>query len=78
MNPIDVVRTRYYNQKYENGKGTLYKTGFDAFKTIVRNEGPRALYKGLTSHFMRIGPHFCCKTLVQTKSSYIFIFGYPS
>ncbi|KAJ3417611.1 hypothetical protein HDV05_000068 [Chytridiales sp. JEL 0842] len=30
MNPIDVVRTRYYNQPYENGRGMLYKSGTDA------------------------------------------------
>jgi hypothetical protein len=30
MNPIDVIRTRYYNQPYIDGKGTLYSSGFDA------------------------------------------------
>ncbi|KAJ3085368.1 hypothetical protein HK102_000067 [Quaeritorhiza haematococci] len=59
MNPIDVTRTRYYNQPYENGKGRLYKNGFDAVRKIFGNEGPRAFYKGLTTHFLRIGPHFC-------------------
>ncbi|KAI8900457.1 mitochondrial carrier domain-containing protein [Globomyces pollinis-pini] len=63
MNPIDVVRTRYYNQTYENGKGTLYSSGVDAVKKIVKNEGPGAFYKGFFPHFLRIGPHFCCKIL---------------
>ncbi|TPX46974.1 hypothetical protein SeLEV6574_g02905 [Synchytrium endobioticum] len=58
MNPIDVTRTRYYNQPYENGKGVLYSSGIDAVKTILRNEGPSAFYKGLITHFLRIGPHF--------------------
>ncbi|KAI8607635.1 mitochondrial carrier domain-containing protein [Chytriomyces sp. MP71] len=61
MNPIDVVRTRYYNQPYVNGKGQLYSSGMDAIMQIVRNEGPRSFYKGFTTHFLRIGPHFCCK-----------------
>ncbi|KAJ3300504.1 hypothetical protein HK104_011010 [Borealophlyctis nickersoniae] len=59
MNPIDVVRTRYYNQPYENGKGVNYSSGVDAIKKIFANEGPTAFYKGITTHFLRIGPHFC-------------------
>ncbi|KAJ3359667.1 Mitochondrial oxaloacetate carrier protein [Allomyces javanicus] len=59
MNPIDVLRTRYYNQPYVNGRGTIYASGWDAAKTVVANEGYRALYKGFLSHFLRIGPHFC-------------------
>ena len=60
MNPIDVVRTRYYNQEYVNGKGTLYTSGIDACQKIVKKEGVQAFYKGFIPHFLRIGPHFCC------------------
>ncbi|CAG8833202.1 36621_t:CDS:1, partial [Racocetra persica] len=28
-------------------------------KTIIKNEGWTALYRGFWTHFMRIGPHFC-------------------
>ncbi|KAJ3117446.1 hypothetical protein HK100_000815 [Physocladia obscura] len=59
MNPIDVVRTRYYNQPYVNGRGTLYSSGTDAIKHIIKVEGVSAFYKGFTTHFLRIGPHFC-------------------
>jgi solute carrier family 25 protein 34/35 len=59
MNPIDVVRTRYYNQPYTNGKGALYSSGFDAMQKIWTIEGPKAFYKGFITHFLRIGPHFC-------------------
>ncbi|KAJ3179535.1 hypothetical protein HDU85_004808 [Gaertneriomyces sp. JEL0708] len=59
MNPIDVTRTRYYNQPYENGKGVLYLNGLDAIKKIAKNEGFSAFYKGFVTHFLRIGPHFC-------------------
>ncbi|KAJ3182092.1 hypothetical protein HDU87_000439 [Geranomyces variabilis] len=59
MNPIDVTRTRYYNQPYEKGVGVLYSNGFDAIKKIAKNEGPTAFYKGFFTHFLRIGPHFC-------------------
>jgi hypothetical protein len=59
MNPVDVIRTRFYNQPYINGKGELYETGFEAVRKIYQNEGIAAFYKGLTTHFLRIGPHFC-------------------
>jgi Mitochondrial carrier protein len=60
MNPIDVCRTRYYNQTYDaSGKGVLYTSGMDAFKKITANEGMKAFYKGFFTHFLRIGPHFC-------------------
>jgi hypothetical protein len=58
MNPTDVARTRYYNQKYVNGKGVTYSSGIDAARTILRKEGALAFYTGFTSHFLRIGPHF--------------------
>ncbi|KAJ8329995.1 hypothetical protein BDV3_003335 [Batrachochytrium dendrobatidis] len=59
MNPIDVVRTRFYNQSYVNGKGELYSNGIDAIRKIARHEGLGAFYKGFLTHFLRIGPHFC-------------------
>ncbi|KAL2914946.1 hypothetical protein HK105_205489 [Polyrhizophydium stewartii] len=59
MNPIDVTRTRFYNQPYVNGKGVLYSSGVDAVRKIATNEGPAAFYKGFITHFLRIGPHFC-------------------
>lgn len=59
MNPIDVVRTRFFNQPYVNGKGQIYSSGLSAVQTIFKKEGPSAFYKGFTTHFLRIGPHFC-------------------
>lgn len=59
MNPVDVLRTRYYNQPYEGKRGMLYDSGIDCARKVVSNEGWGALYKGFWSHFMRIGPHFC-------------------
>eukprot|EP00128_Syssomonas_multiformis_P018850 Colp12_sorted_trinity150504_noHs@17549 len=58
-NPVDVVRTRLYNQPFgPDGKGLLYKNGVDAAVKIVTKEGPKAFMKGFTSAFMRLGPHF--------------------
>ncbi|ORX93332.1 mitochondrial carrier [Basidiobolus meristosporus CBS 931.73] len=59
MNPIDTLRTRYYNQPtFPDGRGQLYSSGFDAFRKVTKAEGYSALYKGFVSHFLRIGPHF--------------------
>lgn len=43
--PADVVKTRLMNTA---GGGSQYKGVVDAFTTIVKEEGPGALYKGFT------------------------------
>ncbi len=64
INPIDVIRTRIFNQPAvvtvgESPPGYVpYRNGFDAFLQILKLEGPMALYKGFFSSFMRLGPHF--------------------
>jgi len=62
MNPVDVVRTRIYNQP--GGKERSYEGIRDAFVKIVRREGVRGLYKGLTASFMRLTPHTSITFLV--------------
>lgn len=54
MNPIDVVRTRLYNQPNSN---KLYDGAIDCVLKIIKRESPLALWKGTVSHFLRIGPH---------------------
>jgi len=62
MQPADTTLTRMYNQptmQLPNGKivGTLYKNPIDCLWKTIRTEGPLALYKGSTAHFLRIAPH---------------------
>ncbi|KAI0001885.1 mitochondrial carrier [Russula vinacea] len=62
MQPADTTLTRMYNQptmQLPNGRiiGTLYKNPIDCIWKTVTTEGPRALYKGSTAHFLRIAPH---------------------
>lgn len=58
INPLDVVRTRLFNQPFDaQGKGLWYKNGADAAVKVLRVEGPLAFYKGALTHFMRLGPH---------------------
>lgn len=53
MNPIDVARTRLYNQPKDQ-----YKNGVDVMVQLIRNEGLRAFMKGFLPSFARLGPHF--------------------
>jgi len=57
MNPFDVVATRLYNQKVENGVGVLYSGPIDCFAKTLTSEGFRGLFKGWTAHYFRLGPH---------------------
>ena len=53
-NPADVMTTRLYNQNAQNQK---YTGIGDCFIKILRVEGISGFYKGLTSHYLRMGPH---------------------
>nr|CAH7716329.1 unnamed protein product [Callosobruchus chinensis] len=53
--PADVIKTRL--QTATKGKGENTYTGvLDAFQTIMRNEGPRAFFKGGACRAMVIAP----------------------
>ena len=53
-NPVDVVRTRLYNQP---SGAVYYSGGVDAARQLLRCEGPTAFYKGAVTHYFRLGPH---------------------
>lgn len=55
MNPLDVIRTRLYNQP--TGADMLYSSGIDAAYKIARYEGVSAFMKGWVAHYMRGAPH---------------------
>ncbi|KAI8621415.1 mitochondrial carrier domain-containing protein [Chytriomyces sp. MP71] len=57
MNPFDVIMTRLYNQNHTKGGVPMYSSFLDCFTKTVRTEGPFALYKGFSAHYLRIGPH---------------------
>ena len=55
QNPLDVVRTRLFNQPHDN---SLYRSSLPrVFLQILRAEGPTALYKGFWAYYLRAGPH---------------------
>ena len=59
INPIDVVRTRVYNQPFDarTGGGARYASLPNAVRRIYAEEGASAFFKGFVSHYLRVGPH---------------------
>lgn len=56
--PIDMVRTRFMNQKKDhNKKPVLYRGTFDCIVKTVRKEGLFGLYKGFIPNWTRTGTH---------------------
>ncbi|KAF2077064.1 hypothetical protein CYY_001631 [Polysphondylium violaceum] len=52
--PLDVVKTRIQVQRGTEER--VYKGLFDGFKTILKEEGPRAFVKGMSSRILWIAP----------------------
>lgn len=65
--PLDVVKSRVMNQPVLNGKGTLYSSGYDCFVKTVKNEGVRALWKGLVPFYSRNCPHVVITFVVMEQ-----------
>ena len=58
--PMDVVRNRLYSQPVDpqTGRGSLYSGAADCVRQLVQAEGVLGLYRGFTSHYLRVGPHY--------------------
>ncbi len=57
--PFDLLRRRYQVAGWKAGGATAapkYTGIFDAFRPIVRDEGVRGLYKGLTPNYAKVVP----------------------
>jgi len=46
--PVDVIKTRFMNPKYK------YKSINDAFRDIIKNEGIKAFYNGISFRLLRV------------------------
>jgi solute carrier family 25 citrate transporter 1 len=55
-NPLDVVKTRMQKQVVHPGKQPKYTGLLQACTLIAKEEGPLALWKGITPRLMRIMP----------------------
>ncbi|KAG8830846.1 mitochondrial aspartate-glutamate transporter agc1 [Serendipita sp. 399] len=68
--PADVVKTRL---QVEARKGeSNYKGVFDAFRKILREEGPRALFKGGPARVIRSSPQFGFTLLAYEQLHHLF------
>jgi len=54
--PIDVIKTRLQKQKIIPGEKPKYDGVTGCISTMLKEEGPRSFYKGLTPRLMRIMP----------------------
>ncbi|RKP03328.1 hypothetical protein CXG81DRAFT_4512, partial [Caulochytrium protostelioides] len=58
--PIDLVKTRMQNQRKTPGQ-VLYRNSIDCFQKVIRNEGPRGLYRGLAPQLLGVAPEKAIK-----------------
>lgn len=63
--PLDIIKTRLQNQSKASASTVQYKGGVDCFKTIVRTEGWRGLYRGLLPNLIGITPEKAIKLAVN-------------
>jgi hypothetical protein len=68
VNPVDVIRTRVYNQPFgPDGVGLRYSSALDATVKLLSTEGPLAFYKGAGVHYARLGPHMVLVFVILEK-----------
>merc|ERR1711997_565947 len=49
--PLDVIKTRIQNKPFDDNR-----SGFKVFRDLMKQEGPHALFKGMTPKLSLIGP----------------------
>ncbi|KAL7281835.1 mitochondrial carrier [Trametes coccinea BRFM310] len=69
--PLDTIKTRIQNANFENKV-----SGFTVVKDLLKNEGPTALFKGLTPKILVVGPklvfsYTLAQSLIPWFSKYV-------
>lgn len=70
--PFDVVKTRIQNSARVPGVVPKYNWTFPSVALIAREEGPKALFKGLLPKILRLGPGGGVLLVVFTKTMDFF------
>lgn len=60
--PSDVLRRRFQINTM-SGMGYQYKSITDAIRVIVRQEGPKGLYKGIVPNLLKVAPSMAANWL---------------
>lgn len=68
--PVDVIKTRIMNSKGQ------YSGPIDCLAKLLRNEGPRALFRGWLPNYLRLGPHFIISLPLYEQLRYLLGAGY--
>jgi solute carrier family 25 (mitochondrial oxoglutarate transporter), member 11 len=55
--PLDNVKTKLQKQVQNNNNSRDYRGIADCFAKTIKNEGFRALWVGLPTYYLRVGPH---------------------
>ncbi|RKO85628.1 mitochondrial substrate carrier family protein-like protein [Blyttiomyces helicus] len=55
--PIDLLKSRYMNQKFIAGKGVAYSSTLDCLRKTIRTDGVPGLWKGWAAQWTRMAPH---------------------
>ena len=77
--PIDLVKTRMQNQRAVLPHERLYANSFDCFIKVIRNEGPRGLYRGkpcavcVIKVYTHEGTRPCDYSLKQVPGASVFL-----
>eukprot|EP01126_Amoeba_proteus_P003989 TRINITY_DN11359_c0_g1_i3.p1 TRINITY_DN11359_c0_g1~~TRINITY_DN11359_c0_g1_i3.p1 ORF type:complete len:152 (-),score=24.74 TRINITY_DN11359_c0_g1_i3:221-676(-) len=72
--PVDFLKTRLQSQPLgQNGKGLIYRHTLDCAFKSVKHEGLLVLWRGVTAHYLRKGPHlvvsFICLEQFRTLAN---------
>lgn len=54
--PVDVIKTRLMNASTDKNSGRHYNGFFDCLIKIIKHEGIKGFFKGLTAQWARLGP----------------------
>ncbi|KAI9858243.1 MAG: hypothetical protein M1824_004413 [Vezdaea acicularis] len=70
--PFDVLRRRFQINTM-SGLGYQYKSIWDAITVIIREEGPRGLYKGLVPNLLKVAPSMASSWLTYEVTRDFFV-----
>jgi solute carrier family 25 (mitochondrial aspartate/glutamate transporter), member 12/13 len=63
--PLDLAKTRLMNEQIRIGTSSAYRGWIDCLQQVVRSEGVRHLYRGLSPQLLGVGPEKLIKLQVN-------------